>query len=227
MHGGEDGSKSFFNYMFSLNSNEKNDLLNMIQYSVLVIIPIIIILKLMKKYIPNENDKKASIEILVELILQLIVIFASFWFINKLISFIPTYSTTPYPHFNIIQLIIPIVFVLFSMNSTISEKANILLNRTLVLMGFVNENCDEKEQKPKVAVAVVNPSLIPMLPNPEMATRGSGGSGNIPSYDQRQDPTFAPLGFQGQIQGQHQGAVQQYGIQEPAAANEMVGCSPW
>lgn len=224
MHGGEEGSKSFFNYMVSLNSNEKNDLLNMIQYSVLVIIPIIIILKLMKKYIPNENDKKASIEILVELVLQLIVIFASFWFIHKLIAFIPTYSTTPYPHFNIIQLIIPIVFILFSMNSTISEKANILLNRTLVVLGFVNENCDEKEQKPKVAV--VNPSLIPMLPNPEMATRGSSGSGNIPSYDQRQDPTFAPVGFQGQVQGQFQGPVQQYGIQEPVAANEMSG-SPW
>jgi hypothetical protein len=44
-------------------------------------------------------------------------------------------------------------------------------------------------------------------------------------YDQRQtpqDPTFAPNGYQGQMQGQ-----QQYGIQEPAAANEMVGCSAW
>ena len=97
--GGDEGSKSFFNYMISLNSNEKNDLLNMIQYSVLAIIPIIIVLKIMKKYIPSENDKKASIEILIELVLQLIIIFGAFWFINRLISFIPTYSTAPYPHY--------------------------------------------------------------------------------------------------------------------------------
>ena len=211
IHGG-DGSKSFFSYMFSLNPNEKNDLLNMFQYSILAIIPIIVVLKLMKNYFPNENDKKASIEILIELVLQLFIIFASFWFINKLIAFIPTYSATPYPHFNIMQLIIPITFILFSMNSSISEKANILLNRTLVAVGFVKENCDEDEQtrKPNPKVAVIPPSLMPMVSNQE-ATRG------VPMHDQRQDPTFGPSGFQGQ--------GQQCGI-EPMAANEMVG-SAW
>jgi len=214
MEGG-DGSKSFFNYMFSLSSNEKNDLLNMLQLTILAIIPVIVILKLMKKYIPNENDKKASIEILIELVLQLILIFASLWFINKLITFVPTYSTVPYPHFNIIQFVIPITFILFSMNSTISEKATILLNRTLVVFGLVKENNDENEQK-RPSVAVVPPSLIPMVSNQE-ATRG------VPMYDQRQsvqDPTFAPNGYQGQQQ-------QQYGIQEPAPANEMLGGSAW
>ena len=60
-----------------------------------------------------------------------------------------------------------------------------------------------------------------MVSNQE-ATRG------VPMYDQRQsvqDPTFAPNGCQGQGQGQMQG--QQYGIQEPAPANEMLGGSAW
>jgi hypothetical protein len=204
--------------MFSLNPNEKNDLINMLQYSVLAIIPIIIVLKLMKKYIPSENDKKASIEILIELVLQLIVIFASFWFIHKLIAFIPTYSKASYPHFNIIQLIIPITFILFSMNSSISEKATILLNRILVALGIIKENYEEDEQVKKKNVAVVPPSLIPMISNQETSTRGGAC---VPTYDQRQDPTFGPSGFQGQ------GQTQQYGIQEPAAANEMIGGSPW
>ena len=222
---GGDGSKSFFNYMFSLNPNEKNDLLNMMQYSVLVIIPIIIILKLMKQYIPSENDKKASIEILIELVLQLIIIFGSFWFIHKLVAFLPTYSNTPYPHFNILQVIIPVTFILFSMNSTISEKATILLNRVLVAVGLVKENyCDDEKIKVK-AVSIVPPSLIPIVSNHE-ATRG------VPMYDQRQDPTFGPNGYQAQGQGQPQGQgqgqqFQQFGIQEPAPANEMLGGSPW
>ena len=225
---GGDGSKSFFSYMFSLNPNEKNDLLNMLQYSILVIIPIIIVLKLMKKYIPEENDKKASIEILIELVFQLIIIFASFWFIHKIIAFIPTYSKSAYPHFNIIQLIIPVTFILFSMNSSISEKATILLNRLLVSLGLIKENYEEDEKmKPKFSnVAVIPPSLMPMVSNKE-ATRG------VPMYDQRQDPTFPPSGFQGQGQGQgqslgqSQGQSQQYGIQEPAAANEILGGSAW
>lgn len=222
---GGDGSKSFFKYMFTLNPNEKNDLLNMMQYSVLVIIPIIIILKLMKKYIPSENDKKASIEILIELVLQLIIIFGSFWFIHKLVTFVPTYSTTPYSHFNILQVIIPVTFILFSMNSTISEKATILLNRFLVAVGLVKENyCDDEKVKPNPKVVVVSPALIPSVTNHE-STRG------VPMYDQRQDPTFCPTGYQGQSQGQNQAQPpsqgQQFGIQEPAPANEMLGGSPW
>jgi uncharacterized membrane protein YgcG len=211
------GSTSFFSYMFSLNPNEKNDLLNMIQYVVLAIIPIIVILKLMKKYIPPDNDKKASIEILIEVVVQLIVIFAAFWFIHKLIMFIPTYSKSPYPHFNLIQVVIPIVFILFSMNSTISEKANTLLNRAMVVVGLSKENYDEEEQAPK-KVAVIPPSLVPMVSNME-ATRG------IPTYDQRQDPTFPPSGYQGGgNSGGGGGQVQQMQFQmnEPVAANEMV-----
>ncbi len=210
--GGDEGSKSFFNYMISLNPNEKNDLLNMLQYSVLAIIPIIIILKLMKKYIPSENDKKASIEILIELVLQLIIIFASFWFINRLISFIPTYSKAPYPHFNIIQLILPITFILFSMNSTISEKATILLNRTLVAVGLVKENFEDENEKPTNPPVVTIPqNLIPIVSN-QQATKG------VPMLDQRQqpDPTFGPNGFQGQ----------QYD-DGPMAANGVLGGSPW
>jgi hypothetical protein len=99
------------------------------------------------------------------------------------------------------------------MNSSISEKATILLNRTLVAIGIVKENCDEEEQvRPNPNVAVIPPSLVPMVSNPQ-AVKG------VPMYDQRQqpDPTFGPNGFQGQ----------QYGIQEPAPANEMIGGSPW
>jgi hypothetical protein len=209
------GSTSFFSYMFSLNPNEKNDLLNMIQYVVLAIIPIILILKLMKKYIPPDNDKKASIEILIEVVVQLIVIFAAFWFIHKLIMFIPTYSKSPYPHFNIIQVVIPIVFILFSMNSTISEKANTLLNRAMVVVGLSKENCDEEEQAPKAKVAVIPPSLVPMVSNME-ATRG------IPTYDQRQDPTFPPSGYQGNANSGGQSQQMQFQMNEPVAANEMV-----
>ena len=209
---GGDGSKSFFSYMISLSGNEKNDLLNMIQYVVLAIIPVIIILKLMKKYIPSDNDKKASIEILIEVVLQLIIIFGAFWFIHKLIIFLPTYSGSPYPHINLIQIIIPVVFTLFSMNSTISEKGTILLNRFLIMIGVVKENLDEDEQKSKKQVALMPPSLMPMVSSQE-STRG------VPSYDMRQDQ-------QNQSHNQNTFSPQsQYGIQEPAAANELCGGS--
>ena len=43
-----------------------DELLNIIQYAVLAIIPIIILLKLIKNYIPEADDDKGSLVILVE-----------------------------------------------------------------------------------------------------------------------------------------------------------------
>jgi len=204
------GSRSFFTYMFSLNTTEKNELLNILQYILLAIIPIILILKLMKKYIPADSEKKASIEILIEVVIQFIIIFIAFWFIHKLILFVPTYSDAPYAQINIVQIILPVIFILFSMNSTISEKGTILLQRTMVLVGLSKENYEDEDKK-KPQVAILPPSLMPMVSSQE-STRG------VPSYDMRQDQqnTFQPGGFQAQ---------NGYGIQEPAAANEMLGAS--
>ena len=81
MTGGK-GKTSFFSYMFTLSSNEKNEMLNALQYILLVIIPIVILLKLMKNYIPLENPDKGTIEITVEVVLQLFIIFIAFLFIQ-------------------------------------------------------------------------------------------------------------------------------------------------
>ena len=114
-------------------------------------------------------------------------------------------------HFNIIQLIIPITFILFSRNSTISEKATILLNRTLVAVGLVKENFEaEPEKTSNPPVVTIPQNLIPIVSN-QQATKG------VPMLDQRQqpDPTFGPNGFQGQYDD------------GPMAANGVLGGSPW
>ena len=90
-------SKSFIKYVFSFDEDGKSEFINVIQYSLLAIIPMIILNKLMQKYVPDADEEKGSMEILAEVIIQVVIIFVSFIIINRIITFVPTYSGIKYP----------------------------------------------------------------------------------------------------------------------------------
>lgn len=208
MSGGGKVKTSFFSYMFSLSSVEKNEILNALQYILLVIIPIVVLLKLMKNYIPLENEDKSTVEITVEVILQLFIIFIAFLFIHKLVVFIPTYSTVPYGKMNLIHIIIPVVFLLLCMKSSISEKLSILVERFMIFSGLTRK--EEEPKKKEKGQSQVPPQQFsqPMLPPPVSSTVQ-------PTY---QEPM---------CQGQPQQMGQQFGITEPFAANEMYSLNSY
>jgi len=143
------GSKteSFLGYMTTISTLEKNEILNVIQYIVLIVIPLVLLLKFMKEYIPPDSASKSSIEITVEVVIQLSLIFIAFWLIHKVIMYIPTYSTVPYEKLNLIQIAMPVVFLLFCMKSSISEKVSILLDRFMTLTGIRTEAMEDKKKQ--------------------------------------------------------------------------------
>ena len=57
---------NIFNYVFNFNDENKNELMNLIQYAVLAIIPIVLILKSVKTIFPEDDENKGSIEILAD-----------------------------------------------------------------------------------------------------------------------------------------------------------------
>ena len=68
-------SQGFFNHVFKFDDSTKKELLNIIQYAILSIIPIAVLNKSVQKIIPDADEEKGSIEILVEVLIQLIVMF--------------------------------------------------------------------------------------------------------------------------------------------------------
>ena len=205
-------SGSFVNYMFSMSDGEKVELINMFQYIILAIIPVIIIVRLIKNYVPPLNNKKATIEILIELIVQLVVLFALFFFVHKLIAFIPTYTKQQYHNVQFLPLVLPLLFVLFTMDKNVGEKAQLLLKRALVMLGINKENFEgadleeEEANQKKVSTQVAGQTcgqqmLPPQMSNPVMM-----------------EP---PVRKSDKVQPQQY----QYGIQEPTAANDFGGYS--
>jgi hypothetical protein len=119
----------FIKAVFPFDEDQKGLLLNIIQYSVLAIIPIVILLKLIKNYIPEAEDDKGSLVILVEVIGQVVAIFMALYFIHKIIDYIPTYSGFKYGDVNIINIIPALLLILVTMQTKLGEKIQILTDR--------------------------------------------------------------------------------------------------
>lgn len=134
----EGGSNSlsingFFNHVFNFDNDNKANMLNMIQYILLGLIPIVLTLKGIKHFIPEEDDTKGTPEIAIEVAMQLFSIFFAIWFIDKMIRYIPTYSGVNYHKFNETNFILPILVILITMQTKLGAKINILVNRAIDL----------------------------------------------------------------------------------------------
>jgi len=122
-------SMNFFSYVFNFDHENKMDVMNMLQYTLLAIIPILLLLKGIKHIVPEEDESKGSLEILAESVGQILVIMMGIWFINKIIRYIPTYSGENYHKFNNINFILPFVIILATMQTKLGAKLNILIDR--------------------------------------------------------------------------------------------------
>jgi hypothetical protein len=107
----------------------------MFQYIIIALIPVVLILKFVKEYIPEDDEKKDNLEILLEIILQLGVLFVAIYFIDKITRYFPTYSKVPYSKFNEVSFIIPTLLLMFTMQTKLGAKINIIYNRARELWG--------------------------------------------------------------------------------------------
>jgi len=142
--GGED--KSFVDYMTSFSSTEKGQLMNLVQYCGIAIIPLLAVLKLMKIYMPISNPLKPTSELVFEVILQLVVILVAFFFIHKLVLYFPTYSQINYDGFSLLSGMLPLLFLMFTLDTRISEKLNVLFDRLLGMLGLIKEPYEGEEE---------------------------------------------------------------------------------
>ena len=60
-------NEGFFKYLFDFDDENKNKFMNLFQYTFLSVPFIILFLKIMNYYTPQEDDIKGSLEIIVEI----------------------------------------------------------------------------------------------------------------------------------------------------------------
>jgi len=120
---------SFLSHVFSTNEEDKAELLNTIQYALYGIIPVVVLNKLIQRFIPEADPEKSSLELLAEILIQLVVIFSGLVIIHRTITYFPTYSGFKYEHLAITNVILGFLVIIFSIQSKVGIKINIIFER--------------------------------------------------------------------------------------------------
>lgn len=212
---------SFIDYITTFSSKEKSQILNMFQYGAISIVPLLVLLKLMKMYIPSEDPFKPTTDILVEVVIQLIVILVALFLIHKVIMYFPTYSKMEYDSISLLGFVMPIFFIMFTLDTKISEKLNILFDRLLTALGIKKEPMDNI--KPESTTNTVGTNGTTQLSQHNIAVPNRLLPGNGTQREQAVDSNTlsnmnpqGPSGLQSEMMGMDNG---------PMAANEVLGGS--
>jgi len=120
---------SFLSHVFSTNEEDKAELLNTVQYALYGIIPVVILNKLIQRFIPEADPEKSSLELLAEILIQLVIIFCGLVIIHRTITYFPTYSGFKYEHLAITNVILGFLVIIFSIQSKVGIKVNIIFER--------------------------------------------------------------------------------------------------
>lgn len=210
-------NKGFFGYVFNFDEENKDMLTNMFQYTFLALPLVLIVLKLINYFSPEENDEKGNLEILLEVILTLTSILLAIWFINKIIMYIPTYSKSNYSEFNEITFLLPFLILLFTMQTKISGKINILIERLIdIYEGRTNLKDEQKNSDIKKSQPISKPP-VHQNSQSDTLTRQPNVNQQFNNQATNQQPR---TDFNNMFAGPNTPLIN---AQEPMAANESLG----
>jgi hypothetical protein len=156
MDSSDDSNKNFFKHVFNFDDDSKSDILNIIQYALIAILPVVVLNKTIGKYVPESDDKKGSLEITAEIIIQVLVTFMGLLIIHRIITFVPTYSGAKYPEFHIVYIILAVLMITMSLQTKLGEKVSVLVERLLDLWNGTSDK-NNKNTKGKNNVKVSQP----------------------------------------------------------------------
>jgi hypothetical protein len=187
------GKPSFFKHVFNFDETSKSEMSNIIQYAVLALIPVVIMNKLIQRYVPEADDTKGSPEILAEIIGQVIVMFLGILIIHRIITFIPTHSGEKYSDFSVTNIILAFLVIVLSLQTKLGEKVSIIVDRVVELWEGPQDTKKKKKGQGNVKVSQPISQQQPQSAmNQSLSSMGQSSSGttSISSLPQQSSPDF-------------------------------------
>lgn len=148
-------TNGFMNHLLKFDSDTKGDLLNVVQYSALALIPVILFNKNVLTLFPAANEEKGNLELVVEIIGEITTIFMGIFLINRIITYIPTYSEKSYSSLNLIQLVLVFLIIILNFQTELATKVDILIERVIEL--WTGRPSDKKSHDKSSKVYVSQP----------------------------------------------------------------------
>lgn len=189
---------NFMNHVLKFDDTTKSDLFNTLQYAFLAIIPIVLLNKGVRAYVPEVDESKSSLEIVIEIFAQILVMFVGLYYIDRLITFVPPYSGEKYEPYITKNSILGVLVIVLSLNTKLGEKVNILTDR---IYEFVTGTSNVEEEKPKNGPVVRtpdNPGATAQFPMPEKLSLKSEANNGFDSMYYKTDNPLINAGTPGE-----------------------------
>jgi hypothetical protein len=214
------GKPGFFKHVFNFNEESKAEMLNIIQYAALAMIPVIVLNKLMQKFVPEADEEKGSLELVAEVLSQVIVMFLVILIIHRIITYVPTYSGEKYADFSVTNIILAMLVIVLSLQTKLGEKVSILVDRLQELWDGTSKKNNKKNGNNNSNVKVSQP-IVQSQQTMNQAIN-SMGSTSINSLPTQQMPDYNSMYQQDNtpLVGAASPSMESF---EPMAANSVGG----
>ena len=213
--GVETGRKTFFTHVFDMSQEANGEIMNVTQYAVLGIVPVLVLNKLIQRFAPEADPDSSSIELLVEVLLQVVVMFVGILFIHRIITYVPTYSGFRYEHLTLTNVVLAFLIIVLSLQTKLGIKVNILYDRLLDMWNGSSSGEDRKSDV-RSRVRVSNSATVAHNPSQADHFDAGGSSGMFPPAPVVQSKPNSSYDYM------MRGAPPQ-AAQGPAPANSMLG----
>ena len=151
--GAENGKKTFFTHVFDMSQEANGEIMNVTQYAVLGIIPVLVLNKLIQRFAPEADPDSSSIELAVEVLLQTVVMFVGILMIHRIITYVPTYSGFRYEHLTLTNIVLAFLIIVLSLQTKLGIKVNILYDRLMDLWNGTSSEDKKSNVKSRVRVS--------------------------------------------------------------------------
>jgi hypothetical protein len=217
----EHSKKTFLSHVFSTTEEGKAEVLNVVQYSLFGVVPVVILNKLIQRFIPEADPDKSTLELLAEIFIQLIVMFCGIIVIHRIITYFPTYSGFKYENLMLTNVILAFLIIVLSIQTKLGIKVNILVDRVSELWN--GTSATDKKANVKKGVRVNNAVSQHSASQADYLDNSHVQSNVFPPAPVATSRPSNPMEGYDNMMGRG-GAAPEFGM-GPAAANSLLGSS--
>lgn len=121
-------SANIFTAVFDFEKDSRNDMMNLVQYSVIAAVFVVLLNKGFEMYMPEPEKEKGPAALSFEIVLQIVVLVLGLFFIQRIVEFIPTVSGVKYAPQNLLNGVLPLLVILLSLNTGMGRKVSYLFD---------------------------------------------------------------------------------------------------
>jgi hypothetical protein len=213
--------KTFLSHVFSTTEEGKAEILNVVQYAMIGVVPIVLLNKTIQRFIPEADPEKSTLELLAEIFIQLVVMFCGIIIVHRIIVYIPTYSGFKYESLTLTNVILAFLILILSIQTKMGIKVNILADRLSELWNGAPSG--DKKANVKGNVRVSQPMSRHTPSQADYLDDSQTQSGMFPSAPVSTSRQSNPMAGYDQMMGRNSGGMSTFDSIEPAAANGMLG----